>query len=273
MTSSQLENTVLSFLSKEFDVLVCTTIIETGMDIANANTMIIYDADKMGLSQLYQLRGRVGRSNKQGYAYLMYERNKVISEVSEKRLKAIKEFTEFGSGFKVAMRDLEIRGAGDVMGSQQHGHMEVIGYELYVKMLNEAIRKIKGDPVEEVLDVEIDLTVNAYIPSSYIEDEVTKLEMYKKIAAIDSKEDMYDIQEELEDRFSDIPKETQTLLNIAYIKSLCKTLKINKIKQTGDMIDLESFTKYQTKEKTGFDIVMELEHMLEGFCGKLENQK
>src|SRR5699024_6178326 len=124
------ENTVLSFLSKEFDVLVCTTIIETGMDIANANTMIIYDADKMGLAQLYQLRGRVGRSSKQGYAYLMYERNKVLSEVAEKRLKSIKEFTEFGSGFKIAMRDLEIRGAGDVLGAQQHGHMAIIGYEL-----------------------------------------------------------------------------------------------------------------------------------------------
>src|SRR3712207_1134218 len=187
----------ISFLAREYDVLVCTTIIETGMDIANANTMIIYDADKMGLSQLYQLRGRVGRSNKQGYAYLMYERNNVISEVSEKRLKAIKEFTEFGSGFKVAMRDLEIRGAGDVMSSQQHGHMEAIGYELYVKMLNEAIRKIKGEPIEDAVDIEIEITVNAFIPCSYIEDEMTKLEMYKKIATIDSKQDMYDIQEEL----------------------------------------------------------------------------
>ena len=138
-------------------MLVCTTIIETGMDIANANTMIIYDADKMGLAQLYQLRGRVGRSTRQGYAFLMYERNKSLSEIAKKRLKAIKEFTEFGSGFKIAMRDLEIRGAGDVLGAQQHGHMAVIGYDLYVKMLNEAIRKIKGEPEIVEVDVEIDL--------------------------------------------------------------------------------------------------------------------
>ncbi len=273
MASKQLENTILSFLSKEFDVLVCTTIIETGMDIANANTMIIYDADKMGLSQLYQLRGRVGRSTRQGYTYLMYERNKVLSEIAEKRLKAIKEFTEFGSGFKVAMRDLEIRGAGDVLGSQQHGHMAIIGYELYVKMLNEAISRIKGEVIEEEVDVEIELSVNAYIPSSYIEDEITKLEMYKKIATIDNKEDMLDIQEELEDRFSDIPKETQTLLNIAYIKSLCKRLKIDKVRQGGKTINLEPLTKYETSESTGHEIVMELEAILVGLCEKQSNKK
>lgn len=270
MSSNQLENTILSFLSKEFDVLVCTTIIETGMDIANANTMIIYDADKMGLSQLYQLRGRVGRSTRQGYAYLMYERNKVLSEVAEKRLKAIKEFTEFGSGFKVAMRDLEIRGAGDVLGAQQHGHMAVIGYELYVKMLNQAIAKVKGQEIEENVDVEIDLTVNAFIPSTYIEDEMIKLEMYKKIAAIDSKEDMYEVEEELEDRFSDIPKETQTLLKIAYAKSLCRKLKIEKVKQTGNTLDLAPLTKYETNEVDGLEIVEELLVMLEGFCQNMK---
>ena len=273
MSAKELENTVLSFLSKEFDVLVCTTIIETGMDIANANTMIIYDADKMGLAQLYQLRGRVGRSSRQGYAYLMYEKNKVLSEVAEKRLKSIKEFTEFGSGFKIAMRDLEIRGAGDVLGAQQHGHMAVIGYELYVKMLNEAISKIKGEEIVEDIDVEINLNVSAYIPSDYIQDEVTKLEMYKKIATIDSKEDMYEIQEELEDRFSDIPKETQTLLNIAYIKSLCKRLKIDKVKQSGQIIDLEPLTKYETKEVNGHEIVMELEDMLEGIYKRQKAKK
>ena len=155
MTSKTLENIILGFLNKEYDVLVCTTIVETGMDISNANTMIIYDADKMGLAQLYQLRGRVGRSSRQGYAYLMYEKDKVLSEVAEKRLKAIREFTEFGSGFKIAMRDLEIRGAGNILGSQQHGHMAVIGYDLYVKMLNEAIKKVKGEDIEEEIDVEL----------------------------------------------------------------------------------------------------------------------
>ena len=206
MTSKMLEDIILGFLNKEYDVLVCTTIIETGMDISNANTMIVYDADKMGLAQLYQLRGRVGRSSRQGYAYLMYEKDKVLSEIAEKRLKAIREFTEFGSGFKIAMRDLEIRGAGNILGSQQHGHMAVIGYDLYVKMLNDAIKKVKGEPIVEDIDVEIDLSVNAYIPDTYIPDELTKIEMYKKIASIENKEDMFEVEEELEDRFSDLPK-------------------------------------------------------------------
>ncbi|WP_270942880.1 transcription-repair coupling factor [Romboutsia lituseburensis] len=266
MTSKALENIILGFLNKEFDILVCTTIVETGMDISNANTMIIYDADKMGLAQLYQLRGRVGRSSRQGYAYLMYEKDKVLSEIAEKRLKAIREFTEFGSGFKIAMRDLEIRGAGNILGSQQHGHMAIIGYDLYVKMLNEAIKKVKGEFVHEELDVEIDLGVNAYIPESYISDELIKIEMYKKIASIESKEDMDEIQEELVDRFSDIPKSVQCLLRIAYIKTLCKKLKIEKIRQVKDEILLVPTTRYKTKEKIGYNIVVELEELLEKMC-------
>ena len=266
MTSKVLEDIILSFLNKEYDVLVCTTIIETGMDISNANTMMIYDADKMGLAQLYQLRGRVGRSSRQGYAYLMYEKDKVLSEIAEKRLKAIKEFTEFGSGFKIAMRDLEIRGAGNILGSQQHGHMAVIGYDLYVKMLNEAISKVKGEPILEEIDVEIDLTVNAYIPDEYIPDELTKIEMYKKIASIENKEDMMEVEEELEDRFSDLPKSVQTLLKISYIKSLCKKMKIEKVRQLKDEIWLLPLTKYKTKEKVGYKIVSELEELLEKMC-------
>ena len=266
MTSKVLEDIILNFLNKEYDVLVCTTIIETGMDISNANTMIVYDADKMGLAQLYQLRGRVGRSSRQGYAYLMYEKDKVLSEIAEKRLKAIKEFTEFGSGFKIAMRDLEIRGAGNILGSQQHGHMAVIGYDLYVKMLNEAIRKVKGEPVVEEIDVEIDLTVNAYIPDTYIQDELTKIEMYKKIASIENKEDMMEVEEELEDRFSDLPKSVQTLLKISYIKSLCKKMKIEKVRQVKDEIWLLPLTKYKIKEKIGYKIVSELEELLEKMC-------
>ncbi|WP_024621156.1 transcription-repair coupling factor [Metaclostridioides mangenotii] len=267
MTSKALENIILGFLDKEFDVLVCTTIIETGMDISNANTMIIYDADKMGLAQLYQLRGRVGRSTRQGYAYLMYEKDKSLSEVAEKRLKAIREFTEFGSGFKIAMRDLEIRGAGNILGSQQHGHMAVIGYDLYVKMLNNAIRKVKGEDIQEEVDVEIELNVNAFIPDSYIDGELTKIEMYKKIAAIESKQDMFDVQEEMEDRFSDIPNSVNCLLKIAYIKTLCKQLKIEKIRHIKDEIMLEPITKYKTKEKVGYNIVNELEELLEKMCG------
>ena len=270
MTPKVLENIILDFLNKEYDVLVCTTIVETGMDISNANTMIIYDADKMGLAQLYQLRGRVGRSSRQGYAYLMYEKDKVLSEVAEKRLKAIKEFTEFGSGFKIAMRDLEIRGAGNILGSQQHGHMAVIGYDLYVKMLNDAIRKVKGEPIVEDVEVEIDLSVNAYIPDYYIDDELIKLEMYKKIACIDSMDDLVEVKNELEDRFSDMPKPVETLLNIAYIKSLCKKLKIEKVRQLKNEIILEPLTKYKTKEMLGHKIVKELEELLEKML-KLNN--
>lgn len=266
MTSKDLENIILGFLNKEYNVLVCTTIIETGMDISNANTMIVYNADKMGLAQLYQLRGRVGRSSRQGYAYLMYEKDKVLSEIAEKRLKAIREFTEFGSGFKIAMRDLEIRGAGNILGSQQHGHMAIIGYDLYVKMLNEAIKKVKGEVIFDDIDVEIDLSVNAYIPDSYIDDELIKIEMYKKIASIESKEDMKEVQEELEDRFSDIPKAVQSLLKIAYIKTLCKMLKIEKVRQLKDEILLIPTTRYKTKEKIGYNIVVELEELLEKMC-------
>jgi transcription-repair coupling factor (superfamily II helicase) len=263
MTGRNLENIIFGFLNKEYDVLVCTTIIETGMDISNANTIIVYDADRMGLAQLYQLRGRVGRSTRQGYAYFMYEKDKVLSEVAEKRLKAIKEFTEFGSGFKIAMRDLEIRGAGNILGPQQHGHMAVIGYDLYVKMLNEAIRKVKGEEVTQELEVEIDLSVNAYIPGTYIPDELTKIEMYKKIASIESKKDMYEVEEELEDRFSDLPTPVKTLLSIAYIKSMCKKLKIESIKQSKDQIFLKPQYVHRTKEKNQYKMVKEIEELLE----------
>lgn len=266
MTGKELENIILGFLNKEYNVLVCTTIIETGMDISNANTMIVYDADKMGLAQLYQLRGRVGRSNRQGYAYFMYEKDKVLSEIAEKRLKAIKEFTEFGSGFKIAMRDLEIRGAGNILGPQQHGHMAVIGYDLYVKMLNDAIRKVKGEIVEEEIDVEIDLPINAYIPDSYIEDEIIKIEMYKKIASIENEEDLNDIKDELEDRFSDIPKSVNALMSIAYMKTLCKKLGIEKVRMAKDEIILLPQTRYKTKEKNGYKIILELENILEQMC-------
>lgn len=169
------------------------------------------------------------------------------------------------------MRDLEIRGAGNILGSQQHGHMAVIGYDLYVKMLNEAIKKVKGEVVSEDIDVEIDLTVNAYIPDNYITDELIKIEMYKKIASIESKEDMYEVQEELEDRFSDIPKSVETLLKIAYIKTLCKKLKIEKVRQIKDEILLNPLTRYKTKEKIGYNIVNELEELLENMCNLKSN--
>ena len=174
MTERELEKIMLEFMNHDYDILVATTIIETGIDIQNVNTMIIYDADKMGLSQLYQLRGRVGRSNRIAYAYFTYRKDKILSEVAEKRLKAIKDFTELGSGFKIAMRDLEIRGAGNMMGSAQHGQMSVVGYDLYCRMLEETIKLIKGEITEEEIETTVELNIDAYIPATYIEDEVQK---------------------------------------------------------------------------------------------------
>lgn len=232
MSPRKLEKVLEAFTDKEYDVLLCTTIIETGMDIGNANTMIVYGADKMGLSQLYQLRGRVGRTSRQGFAYFMYEKDRILNEIAEKRLKTIKEFTEFGSGFKVAMRDLEIRGAGTLLGESQHGHIADIGYELYVKMLEDAIKRLRGEEVEEDIDTEIAIKVNAYIPSDYIENEMDKIEIYKKIASIRDLEDKQNIEEEIEDRFSDIPFSVYTLTEAAYVRALGKKLKISKISKT-----------------------------------------
>ena len=232
MTERQLETEMVRFMNKDYDLLVCTTIIETGIDIPNVNTMIIHDSDKMGLSQLYQLRGRVGRSNRIAYAYFMYTKDKVLTEVAEKRLKALKDFTELGSGFKIAMRDLEIRGAGNMMGSAQHGHMAAIGYDLYCRMLEDTIKIIKGEIEKEPIETTVDLKVDAYIPGTYIEDEIQKIEVYKKIAAIESIDDYMDIKAELEDRYSEIPDPVYNLMDIAYIKSRAKILSIEEIKET-----------------------------------------
>ncbi|HZK57293.1 MAG TPA: transcription-repair coupling factor [Clostridia bacterium] len=236
MSERQLERVMLDYMDGEYDILVSTTIIETGLDISNVNTIIILDADKLGLSQLYQLRGRVGRSFRQGYAYLMYEKDKILSEVAEKRLKTIKEFTEFGAGFKIAMRDLEIRGAGNLLGGEQHGHMAAIGYDLYVKLLEETIRQLKGDRVEEFEDTIIEINVDAYIPEEYIKSQGHKIEIYKKIASIRDIDDMYKIEEEIKERFGSIPLNTQNLLVISYIKSISRPLKITAITQNGKSI-------------------------------------
>lgn len=233
MTEKELEAEMMSFEKKEYDVLVCTTIIETGIDIQNVNTMIVSNADKMGLSQLYQLRGRVGRSNKIAYAYFMYTKDKILTEVAEKRLKALKDFTELGSGFKIAMRDLEIRGAGNMMGSSQHGHMAAIGYDLYCRMLEDTIKLIKGEIDQEPIETTVDIKIDAFIPASYIEDEIQKIEVYKKIAAIESMNDYREIEEELKDRYSNIPEAVYNLMHIAYVKSLAKSILIEEIKEVG----------------------------------------
>lgn len=248
MTERQLEKEMMEFMDKEYDVLICTTIIETGIDIQNVNTIIIYDSDKMGLSQLYQLRGRVGRSNRIAYAYLLYTKDKVLTEVAEKRLKALKDFTELGSGFKIAMRDLEIRGAGNLMGSAQHGHMASVGYDLYCKMLEDTVKLIKGEIEQEPVNTSIDLKIDAYIPPTYIEDEVQKIEIYKKIAAIESDSEYMDIKEELEDRYSEIPEPIFNLMDIAYIKNCAKKLFIEEIKEDSKYINFK-FSKYQKNYK------------------------
>lgn len=239
MSERELEKVMIDFLNRDYDVLVCTTIIETGLDIPNVNTIIIHDSDKMGLSQLYQLRGRVGRSNRVAFAYFTYERNKVLSEVAEKRLKAIKEFTEFGSGFKIAMRDLEIRGTGNLLGAEQHGQMAAIGYDLYVKYLDDTIKKLSGEVFVEEIETTIELNVDGYIPDKYIKNEEQKVEVYKRISAIDNKEDYSDILEEIIDRFGDLPREVSNLLKISYIKTLCNKAKITSILQVNQFVKLE----------------------------------
>ncbi|WP_342758146.1 transcription-repair coupling factor [Kineothrix sedimenti] len=218
MKEHELEKIMYDFIGGEIDVLVSTTIIETGLDISNVNTMIIHDSDNMGLSQLYQLRGRVGRSNRTAYAFLMYKRDKMLKEVAEKRLAAIKEFTDLGSGFKIAMRDLEIRGAGNLLGSKQHGHMQAVGYDLYCKMLNEAVKNLKGMKTEEDFNTSVDLDVDAFIPPSYIMNEFQKLDIYKRIAGIDNSAESDDMKEELLDRFGEIPKSVDNLLRIALVR-------------------------------------------------------
>lgn len=248
MKETELENIMYRFINGEIDVLVSTTIIETGLDISNVNTMIIHDADNMGLSQLYQLRGRVGRSNRTSYAFLMYKRDKMLKEIAEKRLAAIKEYTELGSGFKIAMRDLEIRGAGNLLGAEQHGHMEAVGYDLYCKMLNEAVKEAKGIKVEESFDTSIDINIDAYIPMGYIPNEFQKLDIYKRIAGIETEEETEEMLEELIDRFGDPPKSVENLLYIAKIKSMAHQLYFTEVSGKGDTL---RFTLY---EKARIDV-------------------
>ncbi len=239
MNETVLEKIMLDFINGETDVLVSTTIIETGMDISNVNTIIIDDADKFGLSQLYQLRGRVGRSNRTAYAFLMYKRDKMLREEAEKRLSAIREFTDLGAGYKIAMKDLEIRGAGNLLGERQSGHMSAVGYDLYCKMLNEAVKKLKGETVEEEFETAVDMEVNAYIPSTYIKNEVLKLDMYKRIAAIETEDDVSDMQDELIDRFGELPQPVNILLYVSYIRSLANGVYVTDLKQKGNSLELK----------------------------------
>ena len=262
MKEHQLERIMYDFINGEIDVLVSTTIIETGLDISNVNTMIIHDADHLGLSQLYQLRGRVGRSNRMAYAFLLYRRDKLLREVAEKRLAAIREFTDLGSGFKIAMRDLEIRGAGNLLGAEQHGHMEAVGYDLYCKMLNEAVKHLKGEMEEETFNTTMDLNVDAYIPDSYIPNEYQKLDIYKRVAAIENEEEMEDMLEELIDRFGDIPKKVETLLAVASLKAIAHSAYVTAVEQKGERFTFSMYEKAKVQ-------LQKIPGLLEQFKGDL----
>lgn len=255
MGESALESVILSFLEGEYDVLVTTTIIETGIDIPNVNTLIVHDADRMGLSQLYQLRGRVGRSNRVAYGYFLYQRDKVLTEVAENRLQAIKEFTELGSGFKIAMRDLSIRGAGNLLGSQQHGFIDSVGFDLYSQMLQEAIEeKQTGIVKSEIPDVEISLPINAYLPDTYIRDGFQKIQMYKRVKAIESEADYSELVDEMTDRFGDLPLEADLLLRVGRIKAWGRIAGVESIKKQRSLIEIR-LTEEGTAKTDGAKMV------------------
>ncbi len=236
MGENQLEEIMVSLLAGEIDVLVCTTIIETGLDVSNVNTIIIENSDHLGLSQLYQLRGRVGRSNRMAYAYLTYHPGKILDSVAHKRLQAIKEFTEFGSGFKIAMRDLEIRGAGNLLGKEQHGNMNLVGYDMYCMLLEQAVKEKKGEEYRPPLEITVDIKTDAYIPEAYVEYEHQRIDLYKKIASIETEEDYLDMQGEFIDRFGDLPKAVMNLIDISYIKAMCAKAEITGVSQQKDAI-------------------------------------
>ena len=243
MSERELEQVMYGFINGEIDVLVSTTIIETGLDISNVNTMIIHDSDRYGLSQLYQLRGRIGRSNRTSYAFLMYRPNMVLRETAEKRLAAIREYTDLGSGFKIAMRDLELRGAGNLLGAQQHGHMNAVGYDLYCKMLSEAVKEAKGIHTMEDFETSVDLNIDAFIPDTYISNEFQKLDIYKRIAGIENQNDYDDMLEELLDRFGEPTKAVLNLLAIAKMKAIAHQAYVMEIKQTGKEIRITLYEK------------------------------
>lgn len=256
MSERELENVMYSFVNGDIDVLVSTTIIETGLDISNVNTMIIHDSDRYGLSQLYQLRGRIGRSNRTAYAFLMYRKNVMLKETAEKRLAAIREYTDLGSGFKIAMRDLELRGAGNLLGAQQHGHMNAVGYDLYCKMLNEAVKEAKGIHTMEDFETSVDLNVDAYIPDSYISNEFQKLDIYKRIAGIETQQDYDDMLEELLDRFGEPGKVVLNLLAIAKLKAIAHQGYVTEIKQTGKTVRFTLYEKARLNTE-GFPALMQ----------------
>jgi len=253
MSGTKIEEIMQDFIDKKSNVLVCTTILESGIDIPNANTIIVENADRMGLAQLYQIRGRVGRSDRQAYAYITYKRDKLLSEVADKRLKAIKEFTEFGSGFKIAMRDLEIRGAGSLLGEIQSGHLEQVGYDTYCNLLDEVVKEMKGIEVRPETEIQIDLNVTSYIPDEYISDSNQKIEVYQNIALCRNEEDIQNVIDEIIDRFGNMPKELENLIDIARIKYISKKLDIEKIASRKNAV-VFTFKASSSEDKFKIDI-------------------
>ena len=244
MTPKQIEDVMMKFINHEIDIIVCTTILESGIDIPNANTIIVENADRLGLAALYQIRGRVGRSSRLAYAYITYDKNKQVSEVASKRLKAIKDFTEFGSGYKIAMRDLEIRGAGNLLGKAQSGHMASIGYELYLSMLERALKEASGANINETeaiaREVKLNIGVSAYIPDSYIKDSSVKVAMYHKISEAHTSDEVLEIVDELLDRFGDLPKSVDNLIKVVEIRNMCRSLNITKVTVSDNNVIFES---------------------------------
>ncbi|MDK7754254.1 MAG: transcription-repair coupling factor [Peptoniphilus harei] len=265
MTEKALEDTMIDFIEGNVDVLVCSTIIETGMDVPNANTMIITDSNRLGLSQLYQLRGRIGRSSRIAYAYFTYDRSTSISEVAQKRLQAIKEFTEFGSGHKIAERDLEIRGSGSILGSRQSGHIEKIGYDLYMKYLKDAVMKLKGLDVEEEIETTIDLKLDSFIPKEYIADDRTRLEIYKKISVLSTEEEYSDLVDELIDRFSDFPDEVSNLMDIALLKNKAQKAKVSSI------VERRGEYRVRVEGEVGLPAIMEINNEFDNVSYSMGN--
>ena len=250
MSGREIEDIMERFINGDVNVLVCTTILESGIDIPNANTIIVENADRLGLAQLYQIRGRVGRSDKQAYAYITYKRDKLLSEVADKRLKAIREFTEFGSGFKIAMRDLEIRGAGSLLGEIQHGHMEQVGYDTYCNLLDQVVKEMQGMEVEEEQEIQIDINISSYIPDSYIENSSQKIEVYQNIALCRTEEDIQNVIDEIIDRYGVMPKELENLIEIARIKELCRNDGVIKISEKKNVFnDTKNVVFYYDKNK------------------------
>jgi transcription-repair coupling factor (superfamily II helicase) len=263
MEKEELEEIWGEMLKGEIDILVSTTIIETGIDIPNANTLVVDNAHRLGLSQLHQIRGRVGRSPRRAYAYFTYPRNMALTDIARKRLEALREYAEFGAGFKIAMRDLELRGAGNMLGAEQHGHLDAVGYDLYIKLLNEAVLEEKGERVEAKPECTVTLNYNAYIPEKYVTFSAQRMGLYKRIALIDNEYDRVDILDEMIDRYGDMPKQVENLLMIALIRANALKCKITSITQEGSEfriipshIDIDIWSEVEEKFDGKMKIVL-----------------